>query len=359
MVDPSEDDLDLGMPGPPLSRRSPFFRGFFFTVGALTALLVGFAVQAATDELILILIAAFLAIGLNPLVSFAERHGVGRTWAVVIVAVTAFALIVAVIFVLGSAIRTQVTTFIDQAPHLIQDLRRNRSVSTLDHRYHVLSKLERKLQDPKLSNSLANGLFTAGVTVVNAIVSTIVVFVLTLYFLAGLPEITKAAYSLAPASRRNRVAKLGDEILHRVGGYAVGAILVALLAGTVTTILLTVVGLSRYALVLGLLVALLDLVPLVGAAIGASVVCLVALATSPGVGITCIVFYLIYETLEGYVIYPRVMRSSVDVPGYVTIVAVLIGGSVGGIVGALLALPLAAALLLLVREVWVRRQDTV
>jgi predicted PurR-regulated permease PerM len=138
----------------------------------------------------------------------------------------------------------------------------------------------------------------------------------------------------------------------------IGAFLVALLAGTVTTLFLVSVGLSQYALALALAVALLDLIPLVGAITGAAIVCVVCLADSLAVGVAALIFYLIYETLEGYVIYPRVMRSSVDVPEYVTIVAVLLGGAVAGIVGALLALPMAAAILLIGREVWVRRQDT-
>ena len=184
-----------------------------------------------------------------------------------------------------------------------------------------------------------------------------IVFILTLYFLGAMPQLTKAAYSLAPASRRERVSRLGDEILHRVGGYLIGVVLVAVIAGTVTLVFTLCAGLSEYALPLALLVALLDLVPMVGAIIGASAVCLVGFATSSSTGVVCVAFYLVYEVIEGYVIYPRVMRSSIDVPEYVTIVAVLIGGAVAGIVGALLALPIAAALLLLVREVWVRRQD--
>ena len=105
------------------------------------------------------------------------------------------------------------------------------------------------------------------------------------------------------------------------------------------------------------LVAMLDLVPIVGSVTGATVVCVVCLATSLDVGIAAVIFYVIYELAEGYAIYPRVMRSSVDVPEYVTIIAVLAGGALGGVVGALLALPIAAAVLLLAREVWVRRQD--
>jgi predicted PurR-regulated permease PerM len=348
---------DFGPPGPPLSRDTPFLRGFFWVLGGLAALVLGFAVRDAAAELELVLIAAFVAIGLNPVVALAERRGMKRGWAVLAVALVFLALLTAVVFVLASALRSQFNALVDEAPHLLDDLRRNRSIAHLDARYHVLSKLETKLQDADLSGTIASGLFSAGASILNAVVSTVIVFVLTLYFLAALPRITKAGYSLAPASRRERVGKLGDEILHRVGGYAIGAVLVALIAGTVTLILLFSVGLGRYAFVLALLVALLDLLPLVGALIGATIVCLVGLATSLSVGITCIVFYLIYETLEGYVIYPRVMRSSVDVPEYVTIVAVLVGGAVGGIIGALMALPAAAAFILLVREVWVRRQD--
>jgi predicted PurR-regulated permease PerM len=187
--------------------------------------------------------------------------------------------------------------------------------------------------------------------------SALVVFVLAVYFLAELPRIKRRLYSLAPASRRERVSSLGDEIIRRVGGYVVGATLVAVIAGTVTFVLLLCVGLGEFAVPLALAVALLDLVPLIGSLLGAGTVTLVGFATSLPVGIACLIVYLVYEPIEGYVIYPRLMRSSVQVPEYVTIVAVLIGGAVAGILGALLALPIAAAVLLLVREVWVRRQD--
>ena len=139
--------------------------------------------------------------------------------------------------------------------------------------------------------------------------------------------------------------------------YVVGAVLVALLAGTVTVAFLFSVGLGEFAIPLALLVALLDLVPLVGSATGAACVVIIVFANSFHAGLVAAVFYVIYEGLEGYVIYPRVMRSSVDVPEYVTVMAVLVGGVLGGVVWALLALPIAAAGLLLTREVWVRRQD--
>jgi predicted PurR-regulated permease PerM len=356
-VPKSSAEHPYGAPGAPVSRRAPFYRGFLWALGALTALVLALAVRDAASVLVLVLISAFLAVGLDPLVALATQRGIKRAWAVLAVAILFFAVITAIVFVIGGALRSQVTSLIDNAPHLLDDLRRNRSVAKLDAKYHVLSGLEDKIKDADVSSSAVGGIFTVGMSVLNLLVNTVVVVVLTLYFLAALPEIKHGMYSLAPASRRERVEKLGDAILRSVGGYVIGASAVALLAGTVTLIFLLCVGLSEYALPLALLVALLDLVPLLGAIVGATVVSLVGLATSLPVGIACIIFYVIYEVLEGYVIYPRVMRSSVDIPEYVTIVAVLVGGAVGGIVGALLALPTAAALLLLVREVWVRRQD--
>ena len=353
----SDATHSYGEPGVPLDRRSPFYRGFGWTLGALTALALALALRQATSVLVLVLISAFLAVGLDPLVSLAVRRGVKRGWAVLGVAVLFFGVMAAIVFVIGGALRSQVASLVDDAPHLLEDLRRNRSIAKLDAKYHVISGLENKIRSADLAQSALGKLFDVGVTVLNLVANTIIVFVLTLYFVAALPTIKRGAYSLVPASRRERVAKLGDAILHSVGSYVIGASAVALLAGTVTFVFLLCVGLSEYALPLGLLVALLDLLPLLGAILGATIVSLVGLATSLSVGIACIIFYVVYELLEGYVIYPRVMRSSVDVPEYVTIVAVLLGGAVAGIVGALLALPIAAAVLLIVREVWVRRQD--
>lgn len=349
----------FGRPGAPLDRQAPFFRGFFFTLGVLVALVLGFAVRDAASALTLVLIATVLAVGLDPIVAVLIRRGLSRTVAVTIVAVGALVFVAILVVTIGGVLRTQVVTFIDDAPRLLDDLRRNRTVAQLDRKFHLISTIESKIKNPDFAQSTFDTVFQAGLSAANAVVNTIVVFILTVYFLSALPQLKRAGYSLAPASRRERVGKLGDEILHRVGGFVVGAVLVALMAGTVTLIFTLIVGLGDYALPLAVLVALLDLVPLVGAIAGASIVCLVGFATSLPVGIACVVFYLIYELVEGYVVYPRVMRSTVDVPEYLTIVAVLVGGAVAGIVGALLALPTAAAVLLLVREVWVRKQDEV
>lgn len=356
-VAPGPDRSRYGRPGQQLSRRAPFYRGFFGAVGVLVALALAGAVREASSVFTLVLISAFLAVGLNPSVEFAMRRGIKRGWAVFGVAVVVLAVVSGIVVVVGGVLRSQIVSFIDHAPRLLDQLRQHKSIAHLDSKYHIISSLQNKLKSPSFAQTAFSGIFDAGLTALNALVNIVIVFILTVYFLGALPQIKGAAYSLVPASRRERVESLGDEILRRVGGYVVGATLVALMAGTASVIFLLSVGLSQFALPLALMVALLDLIPLVGAILGATIVSIVGLATSLPIGIACIIFYLIYETIEGYVIYPRVMRSSVDVPEYVTILAVLIGGAVAGVVGALLALPIAAALLLLVREVWVRRQE--
>jgi predicted PurR-regulated permease PerM len=347
----------FGTPGQPLSRLSAFYRGWWGAVGVLLAIAAGLAVRELASVLLLVLISGFLAVGLNPIVALLTRLGLKRGVAVLAVAVALVGLIALIVFALVSAFQDQVTSFFNNGPDLLDGLLRHRWIRNLNNKYHFITDLQARLRDPNLSSDVLRDVFSNGLGALQAVLNTVVVFVLTLYFLAALPQLKRALYSLAPASRRARVGQLGDEIIHRTGRFVIGSVLVALLAGTVTLILLLSVGLGQYALPLALFVALLDLVPLVGSVTGATVVTIICLANSLDTGIIAAAFYLIYEPLEGYVIYPRVMLSSVDVPEYVTVIAVIAGGTLGGVVGALLALPLAAALLLLIREVFVRRQD--
>jgi predicted PurR-regulated permease PerM len=356
-VEDAEGAGRFGSLGPPLARNSAFYRGLWGAAGVLLAVASALAIREVASVLVLVLVSAFLAIGLNPIVELLIRLGLKRGLAVFIVIVTALAIVTLIIVVLVSVLRNQVTSFINNAPHLLHKLLGHAWIRHLNDKYHFITALQNKLKDPNLTSEVLHDVFSTGLGALQAVLSTVVVIVLTLYFLGALPQLKKAMYSLAPASRRSRVGQLGDEILRRTGRYVVGAFLVAILAGTVTLIFLLSVGLGKYALPLALLVGLLDLVPLVGSVSGAGIVTVICLATSLDTGLAAAIFYLIYEPLEGYVIYPRVMRSSVDVPEYVTVIAVLIGGTLGGVVGALLALPIAAGLILLIREVWIRRQN--
>lgn len=354
--DSVEGEQRFGIPGPPLSRDSALYRGLWGAVGVLLALTFAVGLSEISSVLVLVLVSAFLAVGLNPVVELLIRLGLKRGLAVLVVALVVLAVLTLVVAVLVSVLQNQVSSFINDGPHLLHKMLGHKWIRNLNKKYHFITSLQNKFKDPNLASQVLRNVFSTGLGALQAVASAVVVFVLTLYFLAALPQLKRAMYSLAPATRRVRVGQLGDEILRRTGRFVVGAFVVALLAGTVTLIFLLLVGLGQYALPLALFVALLDLVPLVGSLTGATVVTVVCFATSLDVGIAAAIFYVIYELLEGYVIYPRVMRSSVDVPEYVTVIAVLAGGALGGVIGALLALPIAAAALLLVREVWVRRQ---
>jgi predicted PurR-regulated permease PerM len=357
-----EPELDpevhpFGVPGPPVSRHSPFYRGFWTGLGVLVAVALALAVREARGVIVLVLVSIFLAVGLNPLVEALERRGIRRRWGVLMVTLALVGIVTLFIVSLVPVLRDQINAIITNAPGWLDSLRQNKTIDNLDKKYDVISKVTEKLQDPSLAQTLFGSLFTVGLAVLSALFNAFLVFVLTLYFLSALPQIKDACYSLAPASRRDRVTQLGDAILRGVGGYVSGAFIIALCAGTSSLIFLEIVGLGSYALALALVVAVLDFVPLVGATIGAVLVSIIGFATSLGIGIACVVFYVVYQQVENYVLYPRVMRSSVNVPGVVTVVAVLLGGTLMGVVGAMLAIPMAAAVLLLMREIVVRRQD--
>jgi len=354
-----EGEPDLGEPGQPLKRHTPFYIGFVGTFGVLIAIELGQIILHARSVLVLVVVSAFIAVGLDPMVEALVRRGLRRPAAVIAVTLIVLGVVALFVVALVPVLRDQITQIINSAPDWLDKLRHNHTVESLDKRYDVIDKVNEKLQNADFAQTAFGSVFSVGLAVLGALFNAFIVFVLTLYFLSALPAIKDACYGLAPASRRERIRNIGDQVLRQVGGYVEGAVVVALCAGTSSFVFLSIVGLSKYALALALVVAITDFIPLIGATIGAVIVSLIGLATSLTIGIACAIFYIAYQQVENYLIYPRVMRSSVNVPGVVTVVAVLIGGSIMGVVGAMLAIPTAAGVLLILREVVFRRQETV
>ena len=346
----------FGRLGRPLRRDSPFMLGFLGALGVLLALAIVHAMAQARSVLILIIVALFLAVGLNPLVEGLTRRGMRRGVAIGIVFVVVIGAFVGFGFAVVPPVIEQTNAFVKQLPSYLSDLRGNRTIRQFDNDYHVIAKAQAYVTGPDLGQRLFGGLLGVGRVVLNAVFSAFTLLIMTLYFLAALPSMKRQAYQLVPASRRERVTLLADEILIRIGGFVSGALAVAFIAATTSYVFLLILGLP-YALALAVFVGLLDLIPLVGATIAAVVVSSLGFINSPGVGIACVVFYIAYQQFENYVIYPRVMRRAVDVPAPVTVVAVLIGGALLGITGALLAIPIAAAALLVIRQVTIPRMD--
>jgi predicted PurR-regulated permease PerM len=354
-----EDDPEpFGRPGRPISRSSPFYLGFVGALGVIAAWTLTQAIVSARQVLVLIVVSAFLAVGLNPLVELLIKRGLRRTAAVGIVFLGVITFFVLFAVAVVPPILEQSTLFRTNAPDLLDALARQDTIAALEREYGVLTQAERYVSSGDLGGRLFGGIVGVGRYVLGLTFAALTVLILTLYFLASLPSIKRQCYRLVPASRRERVALLGDEVLLRVGGYVSGAFIVALGAGVSALLLLLALDLE-YALTLALVVAVSALVPLIGATVGAGVVTLVALTDSTSKALICIAFFVVYQQVENYVIYPRVMRRAVDVPPALTVMAALMGGALLGVVGALLAIPLAAAALLIVREVFVPRQDRV
>lgn len=355
-----ERDYDpgtLGSPGRPFDSRSPFNFGLYAGLGALLAFALGLVLVQISSILVLIVVAMFLAVGLNPVVEWLMRRGLRRSLAVLLVTIAVLVVVALFVFALAPVVSDQAVALTKNAPSWLDKLQHNSVVRDLDRKYEVISKLKHYITSGGLAKNVFGGVVGLGLAVLTFLGNAFVVITLTLYFLASLPTVKRGLFRLAPASRRDRVTRLGDRILASIGGYVSGATVVAFCAGLSTMIFLFIVGMGGYALALALVVAILDVIPMVGATLGAIIVSAIGFATSPTTGIACVIFYVVYQQVENYLIYPRVMSRSVDIPGALTIIAALVGASLLGVVGALLAIPTAASIMLLVNEIFVARQD--
>jgi predicted PurR-regulated permease PerM len=357
LIDERHPDVGMGAPGPPLRRSNPFMFGFFAALGVLVAWGLWNALGQARSVLILLLVSMFIAVGLNPLVEWFMRRGLKRGLSVGVVFLLMILAVAGVGFAIVPVVTDQINSLIKNAPEWLDLLTKSKTLNELNDRYQFIQKAQDYIQDPALAQRAFGGILGVGKVVANALFSGFTILILTLYFLASLPSVKRAAYSLVPASRRTRVAILGDEVLGRVGGYVSGQFLVAACAGFFMFVFLQIVGLREYALALAIVVMFTAFIPMVGGLIGVVIVALIGFTDGLWTGVACLAYGVIYQQIENYVVAPRIMRRAVDIPGAVTVIAALLGGALLGVVGALLAIPSAAAILLIIREVWVRKAD--
>lgn len=354
----SERDKRFGKPGPPFDRNSPYLFGLLLGLGLLTAYAAGNLLTTMGSVILQVVVSLFIAAGINPMVVFLQKRGFPRPWAVLTVILGVLGALALFFVALVPVISDQVAKISANVPDWIEELQRNQRIQQLNEDYQILDKVQEYVASGDFVSSAFGGALGVGLAVINVLVTAFIVIVLTLYFIAAYDQTKNALYRLAPASRRDRVSKLGDRVFDGIGGYVSGAFIVALCAGLSTLVLLFVIGMGEYAVALAFVVMITDVIPMIGATIGAVIVCAITFATTDlKTGLIAVVFYIAYQQFENYVVYPRVMSRSVDIPGVVTVIAALIGASLLGVVGALLAIPTAAAVLMLIREVYVRAQD--
>ncbi|MEY3722829.1 MAG: hypothetical protein RLZZ35_699, partial [Actinomycetota bacterium] len=317
---------DFGKKGAPLNTQHPFYFGFLAASGALVAITFLRALQSASQVFVLIIISLFLAMGLNPAVDYLQSRKLKRGASVGVVVVVALLVIILFALVVIPPVFSQANDLIDSAPQLIDSLKNNRTIAELNNQYGVIDTLQAKFEswvtDGKILTGAFGGVVGVGRTVLSGAFSTLTVLVLTLYFLSSLPSVTKIFYRLAPASRRERVSKIGDAIISRVGAFVGSQVLIAALAAIFVFFLSLGLNLP-YAAALGMVILFVALIPLVGHFIGASIVILVALTESPTKALLALILYTLYVQIENYIITPRIMKRSLSIPGLVTILAAL------------------------------------
>lgn len=345
----------LGRPGKAINRRSPFYIGMSAAAGvAVTYGLVELIIRARS-VLILIGLALFIAAGLDPVVSWLTKRGLRRWVAVLTVVLALLAVIGGFVAAAVPPLTAQTTALVHQMPQYVHQLQsHNSGLGKLNARFHLQQRLTSLLSTK--GTTLIGGVLGAGELVISAFSSFLLVAVLSVYFLASLEKTKLVVYRLIPHSRRPRGILIGEEIFAKVGGYVLGNVITSLIAGLGTFFWMLAFGIP-YPLLLGLLVFLLDLVPVIGSTIGGAIVTLVALTVSLPVAVATLVFYVTYRLAEDYLIVPRIIGRTVQVPAVVSLIAVVIGGVLLGIVGALVAIPVAAAVSLLLHEVTFRSLD--
>ncbi len=351
---------NYGTMGAPINRAHPFYFGFIATLGALTAIVLMRALASVSQIFVLILIALFLATGLNPAVEALKKRNLSRSAAVTVIFSSVILFVIFFSLVVVPPVISQGTHLIENAPQLLQDLMKNETINQLNTQYGLIDTLQERLKsitsDGTLLISTFGGVIGVGKSVLSGFFTALTILVLTLYFITSLPQAIDLGLSLVPASRRDRVGLLTHAVIARVGSFVGSQILIAAMAAVFVVILGTILGLPS-PIAIGMIVLVAALIPLIGHFIGCGIFTLIALTQSWVIGLIAFVAYVVYVQIENYVVTPRIMKRTLSVPGAVTIIAALIGSSLLGLVGGLLAVPVAASIILILDEVVIPRAN--
>jgi len=322
--------------------------GLIIAVWALLHVIV-----IARSVFVYILIAIFLTLAINPLVSWIMRRGVHSRG---IASATACLLVLLAIAGIGFAfiptLVDNVNNFVDAAPGYVDDLTHGKGrLGFLETKYHVVERLEHYVKHGGAKKLLGFSGAAISVTkgVLNFIVGTVTVAFLTFFMLLEGPAWMERFYGLLPPESQPRWRAVGHGIYRQVGGYVTGNLAISLIAGGLTTFALLLLGVP-FAVALGLLVGLLDLIPLVGATLAAIIVAAVAFLHSVPAGIVMIVFFIVYQQFENHVLQPLVYNRTVALSPLAILISILIGAELAGVLGALAAIPVAGAIQVLILD---------
>lgn len=311
--------------------------------GALVVLAVAYGLYSIRGILVLVLIALFLAVSLDPAVRWMVRHGIRRPLAVTIVILVLVALFTLFLWSLVPPVLKQSGTLAGNLPGYLDTLSdRSRALRDIGDRYHLTDRLTALLGE--LPGRLAGGAAGFVQKLLGTLASLLTILVLSIYFMVDMPRLERGLVRLFPRRRKAHASRIVSVVVDKVGAYMIGNLAISLIAGIATYLALRLIGVP-YALPLAIAVAITDLIPMIGAALGA-VICTAVSILTVGIwprSVIVLLFLIGYQQLENYVIAPRVMRDAVDLSPVSVLLVALIGGTLLGLVGALMAIPIAAA----------------
>lgn len=349
--------------------QNAFRLGLFGGLGVLVAVAIGGGIQALATILTYVGAALFLALGIDPAVNWLEKHKFPRPIAILAVLAGILAIFAGFVLAIIPVIADQVGNLVQQAPDLIDSVVKEKALENwwTDNlawvgSYDEVVKNVTGFFNDNLAN-ITTGVLTTVVTIATGAFGGIIVLILTLYFVASLSSIKRGLYQLVPATKREKFIDISEQITDSVGKYVIGQATLGLANGVLTLIFLTILGAIlgdpiQYAALFAFIAFLFSLVPLVGTISGAVLITLGVLLFDGWPAVLIVgIYYLVYMQVEAYVISPTIMKRAVQVPGVVVVIAALAGGTLLGILGALVAIPVAASILLIVKQVIIPRQN--
>jgi predicted PurR-regulated permease PerM len=303
-----------------------------------------------------ILVALFLALALNPAVEAIQRRGITNRGMA-----TALTFLIALLAIAGAGslfiptLVDEAQGFVEKLPDYIRDVSEGRGpLGELAEEYQLEQRVREAVEEGGAAGLLGLSGTALAVTesVLTFIVAVVTITFLTFFMLLEGPRWMERFYALLPEESQARYRELGTQIYRTVGGYVTGNLLISIVAGTTSTIVLLIMDVP-YAVALGLLVAILDLIPLAGATLAAILVSTVAFLSSIPAGIVVLIFFIVYQQVENHVLQPLVYSRTVQLSPLAILISVLIGAKIAGILGALAAIPVAGTLQVLLLS-WLR-----
>ncbi|MEO7023081.1 MAG: AI-2E family transporter, partial [Leifsonia sp.] len=335
--------------------QNPLRWGFLVTLGALGALAFGLALLNLKSIVFSIFLAAFITVGLDPLVRWFQRHGMSRAWAIVTVILLILALMVGIIWVVVPLIVSQIATLVHVIPQEVATLKAQGWFNGSNQASNgvlgsVVNWIAAEIRKPEVIAAIGNGAVGFGLSVASAITSGFFIAVLTIYFVSTYDATKAAAYRLVKASHRASFIDYSERILKNVGKYLSGMVVLAFVNAVYSVILLVATGVPG-AFLIAILAFFITLIPLIGTILTTVVMSVLAFIHSPVSGLIVLIFMLVYMQVEAYILTPRVMSKAVKIPGSVVLISALAGGTLFGLPGALVAIPISAGIILIVTEV--------